>query len=288
MKITKTRLFLIYTFIFTWHFFSYADSFSSKIKIYGVDHQSQTNSVVENTLIKLANEGNFYIALEGAPYGPINNSQTVYGIENAIQHVTVIAVKSYVMLYRSLNNLHGEENYLNENISEFINIFFDQDPFTIEIWQKIPRPFKNSQDEKLALFIDKLLTADNPNNLFEPKSQDFMDFLEIFNHSTISFINLAKAFAMELGKHIETLKELDVSILYEMLQNPHDVEKELVFATQIAVKWRDKSLSENILKIYDLAQEDKKDLIVIIGLLHLENLKELLESSDDKIEVQFF
>ena len=190
------------------------------------------------------------------------------------------------MLYRSLNGLHGEDNHLTDNVSEFMGQFQDQDPFVIEIWQRIPRPLFNSQDEKLAVFIDKLLTADDPNDLFRPNSQDAIDFLEIFNRSVTSFKNVARVFAMEIGKYTENLEEFDSSILYDMLQSPHDTEKELVFATEVAVKWRNKNLSKNILKVYNLAQKDKKDLIVIIGCLHLENLQELLESSDDKIQVQ--
>ena len=287
MKIIRIKLFLICPLILLFTYSpSYANSFSPKITICGEGHRSQTNKLIRNILIKLADEGEFYIALEGSPYGPLNTSQTIYGIENTIQHVTVMTVKSYVMLYRSLNALHGEEDYLTENVSEFIQGFFDQDPFVVEIWQKIPRPFKNFQDEKLASFIDKLLIVDDPNNLFEPTSQGALDFLEIFNRGAISFMNVARVFAMQLGKYVENLEELDSSILYDMLQSPHDIEKELVFAAEVAVKWRDKGLSKNILKIYDFAKKDKKNLVVIIGLLHLENLKKLLESSDDKIEVQ--
>ena len=169
----KTKLFLVFIFI---PFFAYTDSASSKIIIYGEAHRSQHSEPIQNLLDGLANRGTFYLALEGLPYGPVKSSQTIYGIENSLPLLTNIAVKNYVMLYRSLNNLHGEKPYLTANAAEFISNFTDQDPITVEIWQKVPRPFKNLQDENLALTVDKVLTADNPKDFFHPNNPNVINF----------------------------------------------------------------------------------------------------------------
>ena len=146
---------------------------------------------------------------------------------------TSVAVKSYVMLYRSLHRLYGEEDYLIENLSEFITTFINQDPVAIQIWRTIPRPFKSSIDEALALLIDKMLIADEPKSIINKHTLDGKAFFRIMNHQTGSFINIAKSFAIAVGKHLEGVEALDVSPLYDLLQNPHDIVRETIFAEEI-------------------------------------------------------
>ena len=205
------------------HFFISADVFASKIILYGENHRSPKDKIIIKTFINLGNQEKVYVALEGSPYGPLNPSQTVYGIENSLPFITSVAVKSYVMLYRSLHRLYGEEGYLIENLSEFITMFIDQDPVVIQIWRTIPRPFKSSIDEELALLIDKILIVDELNSIINKHTLDGKAFFRIVNHHTRSFMNIAKSFAVAVGKHLEGVETLDVSPLYDLLQNPHDI-----------------------------------------------------------------
>ena len=282
MKI-RSPFYLTFFLLFL-HLPSYADNHLSSIIIYGDNHRSEKSASGIKRLKEVAQDGTVYMALEGSLYGPIDGSQTVYGIESEMELVTVIAVKSYLMLYRSFNGLHGEEDYLIENISRFISLFIDQDPFTTKVWKEIPRPFQKDQDERLALFIDQILRADDPNNLFRQETPFVKNFQSIYRNHPNSFMNVAKVFALEVGKQVENLADPQKEILNNTIRNPGEIEH--LFTEEIAVKWRDERIFENILKIYDLAQEDNKRLIVVIGCLHLDNLKEKLESFD-KIKVEF-
>ena len=251
---------------------------TDQIFLYGDNHRSQKSADGINSLKEVAKDGSIYMALEGFQYGPIEGSQTIYGIESEMELVTVIAVKSYVMLYRAVNGLHGQEFYLSENVSEFIGTFLDQDSFAIRVWEKIPRPFQKDKDESLALIIDQTLRADDPFMLIP-------DFSKILRNHPESFMNVAKVFAMEAGEQVEGLEDFQKEILNDTIQNPHDIEKEALFSEELAVKWRDKQLIKNILKVYDLAKADNKSLYVAIGCGHLDSLKEKLESSSKKVEL---
>ena len=77
----KINLFLILIFM---HFFSYADGFVSKIILHGENHRSPKDKLTRKAFINLANQEIVYVALESFPYGPLNPSQTVYGIENSL------------------------------------------------------------------------------------------------------------------------------------------------------------------------------------------------------------
>ncbi len=282
----KISLFLV--FIFT-PFSAYADSPSSKIIIYGESHRSPHAKPVKELLKGLANQGLFYLALEAYSYGPVNSSQNIYGIEDTLPILVNAAVKSYVALYRSLHSLRGEGPYLGQNAAEFVSHFVDQDPLVIKIWQKIPRPLKKASDEDLALIFDRILTTGQPkpaNDFFRMDNPNVIDFRNALFQNPDSFMRVAEFFAIEAVKYVEGLNLVDISLLYDFLKSPDDTDKETAFAKQIAVQWRDSYLSKNILKIYELAKKDKKDLIIVVGLLHLENLKKSLQSSNSEIEVE--
>lgn len=292
----RINLFLILIFI---HFFGYASSFQ-KIIIYGEHHGDRKDQSIKKTFIHLGNQGEHYIALEGYLYGRlspfqlknnfnkplINPFRTIYGIEDSLPHMISAATIHYIRLYDSLHNLSGKKNALKENMNTFMNFLLERTPGLTKVWKKIPRPFKNSQDERLAVFIDKMLSVNTSRHGSQNERELSIDFLRIFNDHPISFMNLAKSLAMEIGKYVESAEKLDVSSLYDLLNNPQDSSKVAAFINQILVKWRNQSLFKNILKIYNLAKKDKKDLIVFVGLLHVPGLKELLESSSDKIGVE--
>ena len=272
---------------------------NSPIFFYGENHSSALDLSVKERLTISGTQGDFYVGLEGTVYGDILglnldlkmllnsysleldiNQSRVFGLEEELVYILTILPKNYVMLYRAINGLFGEEGRLSFYKMSLLMDLWGQ-PLLRKFWKKIKRPLVNLEDEALAVFIDELI--------FIPKSEYkmMMDTLLAVQKQPVwqkndAFLRLSKYIAEKfISNQISELKNKmpDLDIYNAFLHNPGSLSHENQFAFEIAVNWRDSFIVKNIMHIYCSALKEEKALILVVGHLHVKNLSSLLNQA---------
>ena len=272
------------------------------ITIWGENHRSLLHMSRTQQLRKAGVSGNIYVGVEGMVYGDPTNKKyweysynadeqsRLFGYEDGVSYGLTMALVNYMKLYRGINDLHGERPFLKESkINFFVNF---SEPYIQRVWRQIDRPFPNPEDEELALLADKIVSNED---LSRMSTKEYIDFFrkEIKVNEIASqdgrneaFIRLSRTLVTTVASSFQ--KEYsgdesfpDMSSYYGLIENPGGIEEEKRFMIEIGVNWRNFKMAENLAKIYCSALEEKKDLVVIVGGLHVRGLVDILRQSSN-------
>ena len=272
------------------------------IFFYGENHLSEFDRRVKESLMIVGMSGDVYVGLEGILYDDIldlkiflnahslelADQSRIFGLEEDFAYTLIMLPKNYVMLYRAINGLFGEERRLSEyKISLLLDLW--NKPLLRKLWMKIKRPLVSVEDEILAVFIDELILI--------PRSEDkmMMDKLIAVQKQPVwqkndVFLRLSKHIAENFISN--QMSELQTEIPHldvysALLDNPGSLSHENRFAVEMAVRWRDSFIVKNIMHIYCSALKEKKPLALVVGQMHVESLSSLLnQASSDRIKIR--
>ena len=276
------------------------------IFFYGENHSSAIDRRVREYLLLSGTHGDIYLGLEGNIYGDILglNSELnlflnshdleldidqskVFGLEEEFVHTLIILPKIYVMLYRAINGLFGEEVRLPRYKLNFLLTLWGT-PLLHKLWREIQRPLANLEDEALAVFIDELILIPNSEDKMMLSKLTIIQKLPVWQKND-AFLRLSKRIAENFISNQTSafpteMPNLDVYSAF--LNNPENLSHENRFAFEIAIRWRDSFMVKNIMHIYCSAFKEEKPLALVVGHLHVENLSNLLnQASSGRIEI---
>ncbi len=274
-----------------------------KIFIHGKNHTSEKDRKFVEKLILRGITGDIYVGLEGYKYGLIDDldltlrkyglelnveKSKVFGIEAHFANILAILPKNYIMLYRAVNGVFGEESRLSIYKMQLLYRLVN-DPLIHPLWERIRRhPLSYPEDEELAVFIDEIVAIDRSNvEEWEAKLKTVQSQQVWTNNH--SFIRFSQQIAMEfISSHRlrspVTMPNLDS--YYALLENPRSLRIEMDFANTIAVEWREAFFVKHIASIYCSALEERKSLWLSVGILHVDSLSNLLRTaSSDQINI---
>ncbi len=280
--------------------FSHDVKTHTDITIWGENHKSLLDMNRTRQLQRAGVRGDIYVGMEGMVYGDPANEKyweysydadeesRLFGYEDGFSYSLTIALVNYMKLYRGANNLHGEKSFLSRRKVDFFVSF--NESYIQEAWRQIDRPFPEPEDEELARIVDRIVSnGDIP----QMSTREYIDFLNKEVTEIVSqkgkdeaFVRLSRVLAtrvVALAREKYSRKENlpDMSSYYDLIRNPGSVEKEKKFMNEIAVKWRNFKMAENLAKIYCLALDEKKDFVVVVGGLHVQGLVEILRRSSN-------
>lgn len=277
----------------------------TKIIFYGENHSSSEDKKISKALISLGVSGEAFVAIEGWEYEDPDlieylkdfynaNSETsqVFGYEDKFVHTLTILPTLHTFIYRGTFKQYGEETRLDYNKMRLL-LDFITNPYVREAWEIVRQELSKSEHKDMVDFIDKLIL------IKDDKDEGFNELIAVQqtslwqqNHSFIQISkNLSLAFGtLAIDKYQEEKNTPDLTSLNQLVADPSSIEKEIQFVNEIAVGWRDQSISQNLGKIYcQAAQSNTDSLWIIIGTLHINSLTDLLnKASSGQIEIVSF
>ncbi len=273
-----------------------------KIFLIGENHTRMKDAARKAELTSKAKEGEFYLCLEGEYYNATmskyknykDSKSRVFGIEDEYEVAIPLAGKHANVIFRGVHKIADEAPLLQRMKLEFLSsIVFNK--YHAEAWSYVNRPFKKMDTENLAKEIDILVkTRERDKSKLQKSDYTGTQLKKMVQESALwskdtAFVTVSKALAIGFAKMSD--KKYSNKLIngtknfHKFINNPEDTTLDIPFANEYAYTVRNKTMSKRIKTLYKNAKKEGLDLKVIVGAMHLKDLKLLLEESIKGVEV---
>ncbi len=292
--------------------------FYPKVEIIGEHHFKPESRKVKVESIRNACQGVQFLGIEGYTFedrvlacqecerlGVVDYLKTsrMFGIEDEFAYSLSRGLFDH---FSFVDDITIESNSIDPNFSdqirgEFKIQFFEilrTNTFHRKAWNEIRRPLENAEDEELAKWIDLYLKHDNSSSL-SSLITFFQDLKSRPSWSNpLSFIRISHGLGKQLVNYLEKdefkIHGITSETYSQVLDYPlHHLSPQFgsisdpykTLGQKLTVETRNLSFARNAAHLYCEASREKKDLILIVGALHAEALKQLLlQSSGGRVD----